>query len=180
MKTLYDYIFEELENFEILDLNVYFNIICNNNNILIIEALNKFSESDLQIYLDDELLQKFPSKRDLAQKFFGKNVDYIYDAYIEYDKFEHISKEENNENVDLEWNNRYENTTKDEQDLGIFKIYNPRYVIKFEKFELKESDKDDINKSLIDIFKRAESNNLNNYPVQLKFDEKNIEYNDEN
>ena len=59
-----------------------------------VESPEKYSESDLQIYLDDIMLDELPGGKTYAEKFFGKNADNIVDAYLAYDSMEEAMGEE--------------------------------------------------------------------------------------
>ena len=60
--------------------------------VLYIEAPDHWNESDLQTYMNDMWLNKLPSGQDYSEKLFGPNFESIYDIYFEYNKYEHLDK----------------------------------------------------------------------------------------
>lgn len=183
MKRLTDYIKEENEQ-SALDIYKIYNLVAKYNchptkltesDIIIFEAPDNWNEDDIQQYLQDRFFSYLPGNEKFSDNFFGVNKDNIFDIYFEYEKFEHIDKIGNN--IDIKFSSEYSRTKNDSEDLGCFKLTNLKYVIKFEEFDLTNID-DDYNakEEIIKIFKNAESNSLNNYPLYIKFDAYHIEY----
>lgn len=138
-----------------------------------IEAPEKYSESDLQIYLDDTMLEELPGGAN-AEKFFGKNSDNIVDAYMAYDSMDEAMGED--QEPDIKWDSRYDSKTTSDDKLHVVCINNLKYVVVFDKFELVDVNDEDVKSKLIDIMTVTNSNNTNQYPIELTFDSKNIEY----
>ena len=139
-----------------------------------VESPEKYSESDLQIYLDDIMLDELPGGKTYAEKFFGKNADNIVDAYLAYDSMEEAMGEE--QEPDVKWDSRYDSKINSEDKLHVVCINNLKYVLVFEKFELINTDSASINSDIIDIMTTTNSNYTNKYPIEITFDSKNIEY----
>lgn len=144
---------------------------------LYVEAPIKYSESDLQIYLDDILLEKLPGSTEKSEKFFGANFENIVDAYLVYDSMEEALGED--QEPDLEWDVRYDTKYSGDDKLHIVCITNLRYVVVFEKFGLVNVSRYDVKSKLISIMTVTNSNEINKYPIELTFDSKNIEYTEE-
>lgn len=171
MKSLLTYILEAVEQYRLNFLEVTYNV---NPEEIILQAPETFQESDIQQYMDDMWLQQLPSFADYSEKFFGKNNDNITDAHFEYDTFEHLSVEPKDY---IEWDSKYDvKKTNEDIKLDYFKIKNLRYIITFDRFDLEDVDDDTVKDKLIDIFKSTESNYNNKYPIEILFDEKNLEY----
>ena len=139
-----------------------------------VESPEKYSESDLQIYLDDIMLDELPGGKTYSEKFFGKNADNIVDAYLAYDSMEEAMGEE--QEPDLKWDSRYDSKINSEDKLHVVCINNLKYVLVFEKFELINTDSASIKSDIIDIMTTTNSNYTNKYPIEITFDSKNIEY----
>lgn len=170
--TLHSFIMEQdLSNTVVHDLKVIYNGPDN----LYIEVPENYSESDIQIYMDDTLLTKLPANDNLSEKFFGKNKDKIADVYFEYDSIDEAMGKD--QTPDIEWDSRYDSKDSDEENkLHIMCIHSIKYIILFDDFELIEVKEDDIKSELIKIFTNTNSSTINNYPFELIFDSKNIEY----
>jgi hypothetical protein len=74
-----------------------------------------------------------------------------------------------------EWDSQYDQKLK-EPELTYVKIDTLKYYILFDTFVIKKSDNEDIHDVLSTIFKAAEYNDANQYPIQIIFDEDNLEY----
>ena len=170
MKDFKTYIKEEYSKFEIKDLKVIFDIL---PEVFYINAPSTYSESDIQIYLTDTLLSKLPSEDEKYQKLLGKNKDNIGDAYFEYERFEHINDNRDVE-LSLKWDKHYDENVKDE-DLNVFKLTKLKYIILFDSFQLLD-DSDDIDKILNEIFNKLDSSDINEYPVEIKYNSEETEY----
>ena len=60
--------------------------------------------------------------------------------------------------------------------MEYFKLKNIKYIIVFDRFDLTEVDDDTAEDKLVDIFTAAESNNENEYPIEIKFDKDSLKY----
>ena len=171
MKSLKNYIYESVEEFRVNDLEVNYTV---QPEEIILQAPEVFQESDIQQYMDDMWINSLPSGQDNSEKFFGKNNSNITDAHFEYDTFEHIDVEPKDY---IKWDSKYDDKkTGDDVKLEYFKIKNLNYIITFDKFDLVDVKEDEIDEKLKDIFRASESNDANDYPIEIKFDEDNIEY----
>ncbi len=141
---------------------------------IMFQAPETYSESDIQIYIDDKWLNELPTADKYAKKFFGVNKDSIIDAHFEYDSFEHLSVEPKEY---IEWDVKYDSkNVKDDVKLEYFKIRNLKYIIEFDTFDLTNASDDTVKDKLVEIFKAVESNNYNKYPIEITFDEDSLEY----
>lgn len=171
MKSLLQFIKEAVEIYRLNEVIATYFV---QPNEIMIQAPETYSESDIQIYLDDKWLSNLPSSDTLASDFFGVNKDSITDAHFEYDGFEHL---ENKPSTYIEWDSKYDSKTSNEDiKLEYFKIKNLKYIITFDRFDLTGVDDDTVKEKLIDIFKAAESNNQNKFSVEIKFDENSLKY----
>lgn len=177
MKTLKKYILEtkELSIYRLNEVTVTYD--CNPKK-LTIQAPESYQESDIQQYLNDLILNNLPSGQDYSERFFGRNRDNIYDAYFEYDKFEHLDEESSKKehHINIEWDPEYATKTSNDDDINIFRLTNLRYVIKFDRFDLVNVDDDNVYDTLCKIFGVTVSNNANQYPIEISLDSKNIKY----
>jgi len=171
MKQLKIYIYEAVEQFRVNDLEVIYIV---EPEEIILQAPETFQESDIQQYIDDLWINSLPSGQDNSEKFFGKNNSNIIDAYFEYDTFEHMDVEPKDY---IEWDSKYDTkNTNDEIKLDYFRIKNLKYIITFDRFDLVDVKEDEIDEKIKDIFRASESNDANEYPIEIKFDEDNIKY----
>lgn len=180
MKTLKQFIKESLikeenEEFSIDNLAVRYD--CPSS--LFIQIPSKYSESDMQIYLDDELLDKLPGSSQLAKKFFGKNSENIIDAYFEYDSISQAMGKE--QKADLVWDEKYDNNIKDSSELTIYQISNLKYIIEFEKFSFDNTiDDTNVRETIENLLQTTVSNSINKYPIEISLNNSNITFDDEN
>lgn len=171
MKSLKNYIYESVEEFRVSDLEVNYMV---QPEEIILQAPEVFQESDIQQYMDDMWINSLPSGQDNSEKFFGKNYSNIIDANFEYDTFEHIDVEPKDY---IKWDSKYDDKkTRDDVKLDYFKIKNLKYIITFDKFDLVDVKEDEVDEKIKNIFKATESNDANDYPIEIKFDEDNIKY----
>lgn len=171
MKSITQYIYEAIEEYRLNSVEVTYNV---QPEEIILQAPETFQESDIQQYLDDMWLNQLPSSQDYSEKFFGKNNDSISDVYFEYDTFEHLNVEPKDY---IEWDSKYDvKKTKDDVKLEYFKIKNLKYRIEFDRFDMVDVDDDNVEEKLKDIFRTAESNKENEYPIEIQFDEDSLEY----
>ena len=171
MKTLQQFIIEAVDIYRLNSVIAKFFI---QQDEIIFQAPETYSESDIQIYIDDMWLEELPSGKNYAKKFFGVNENSIIDSHFEYDAFEHLSVEPKDY---IEWNVKYDSkNSNDDVKLDYFKVKNLKYIIEFDKFDLTDTDDTNVKEKLIDIFKACESNNANKYPIEIQFDEDSLEY----
>lgn len=177
MKNLKTYILEtnELSVYRLDEVTVTYD--CNPKK-LTIQAPESYQESDIQQYLNDLILNNLPSGQDYSERFFGRNCDNIYDAYFEYDKFEHLDKESSKRehHININWDPEYATKTSTDDDIDIFRLTNLKYVIKFDRFNLVDVDDNNVYDTLCKIFDVTVSNNANQYPIEISLNNKNIKY----
>lgn len=177
MKDIKTYILEKLvneeyEEYRVNDVTVIYKAVKDPINL---QAPSEYNESNIQQYITDLWLDKLPGGGDNSVKFFGENADNIYDVYFEYDNFEHIVDTNNIDYIEFDSHASSVDITDDTK-LDIFKLHHFKYIIKFEKFDLKDSDDRHIKETLSQIFKAAESNSQNKYPIELKYNESELKY----
>ena len=172
MKSITHFIREAIETYRLNFVEVTYIV---KPEEIILQAPETFQESDIQQYMDDMWLNALPSSQDYSESFFGKNYDSISDAHFEYDIFEHVTDEPVNY---IEWQSKYDvKQTSSDVKLDYFKIKRLRYIITFDRFDMTDGVNDsNVRKYLIDVFKATESNDMNKYPIQIKFYDDNLEY----
>lgn len=171
MKDLVTYIKEAVDAYRLNNVEATYIV---NPEEIILQAPETFQETDIQQYMDDRWLQQLPSNSDYSEKLFGNNSDSIYDAHFEYDTFEHIDVEPKEF---IEWDVKYDvNKTNDDVKLDYFRIKNLKYIISFDRFDMIGVDDESVDEKLKDIFRAAESNDNNEWPIEIKFDEDSLEY----
>ena len=170
MKSLQSFILESADIYRLSEVIATYFV---QSDEIILQAPGTYNESDIQIYIDDLWLNQLPADTQYAEKFFGINKDSITDVHFEYDTYEHLSVEPKEY---IEWDAKYDQNKKDDIQLEYFKIKNLKYIITFDKFDLTDVDDNTIKKKLIEIFKSTESNNINKYPIELKFDDYSLKY----
>lgn len=179
MKALKQFIKESLikeENEEFSIHNVVVRYDCPSN--LFIQIPSKYSESDMQIYLDDELLDKLPGSMQLAKNFFGKNSDNITDTYFEYDSIAQAMGKD--QKADLIWDEKYDNSINDSSELIIYQISNLKYTIEFEKFSFDNTiDDTNVRETLENLLQTTVSNYINKYPIEISLNNSNITFDDD-
>ena len=74
MKDIITYISESLEALKIKNLKVIYRVI---PDIFTVGVPNNYSESDMQIYLDDKCLDELPGSNDQSKKVLGNNIKQI-------------------------------------------------------------------------------------------------------
>lgn len=172
MKTLNQFIKEELKSKVIENVKVVFDVFPEEFKLY---CPDSYSESDVQIYLGDIVLNELPSENEKYEKLLGKNKDYISDAYFEWDKFEHLNDTDDDE-VSLEWDKHYDDKI-DIDKLNVFRLTNLKYIILFDEFEIKDDKFDgDIKTLLNEIFAKMDSSNINKYPVEIKYNADLLEF----
>ena len=173
MKTLKEFILEEYNDYRVKNLEVPY-IVNPKNDYIIFKIPEVWSEDNFQIYIQDMYLNEMPGGEDHAEDFFGKNAENIFDVVFEYDKYE--KSEENNEKDFVDFDTNYDNNIKDDAKFVYVKLEKLRYIIKFDEFDLKDESIEDINNTLIEIFKQCESSKENEWPLEIILDEKNVKY----
>lgn len=171
MKSLVQFIREAVDTYRLNEVEATYLV---QPEEIILQAPETYQESDVQQYMDDMWLNKLPSNEDYSEKFFGTNYDSIIDVHFEYDTFTHIDIEPKDY---IEWDAKFDlKKTNKEAKLDYFKITNLKYIITFDRFDLVGVDDDTVKDKLVDIFRAAESNKLNEWPIEIMFDEENIQY----
>jgi len=172
MKSLQNYIFEKYNTYRVKNLEITYNVITKNDYI-IFKVPDFYSEDDFQIYIQDMYFKDLPGSEDYSEDFFGKNSVKIFDVLFEYDKYEKSDKEPN-DYIDFDIN--YDNKISEDTKYNFISIKGLKYIIKFDEFDVKDENVEDIENTLIDIFKRCENSQENDWPLEIKLDEKNIKY----
>lgn len=171
MRSLQQFIKEAVEIYRLREVVATYFV---QPNEIMLQAPETYNESDIQIYLDDKWLSDLPSSDDHSEDFFGVNKDSISDVHFEYDGFEHL---ENKPSTFIEWDSKYDSKTSNEDiKLEYFKIKNLKYIITFDRFDMTNTNDDNVKEKLIDIFKAAESNDANEFAIEIKFDENSLKY----
>lgn len=171
MKSIIQFIKEAVEQYRLNSVIAEYDI---QPEEIILQAPETFQESDIQQYMDDMWLNKLPSGQDYSEKFFGSNFENISDVHFEYDTFEHIDIEPKDY---IEWDSKFDvKKTKDDVTLEYFKVKNLKYIIEFDRFDMVDVDEDEVEEKLNDIFRAAESNDANEYPIEIKYNEDSLEY----
>ena len=173
MKSLQQFILEEYNDYRVKNLEVPY-IVNPKNDYIIFKIPEAWSEDNFQIYLQDMYLNDMPGGEDYAEDFFGKNAENIFDVVFEYNKYEKSEDIDKDDYIDFDTN--YDNKIKDDAKFVYVKLEKLRYIIKFDEFDLKDESIDDINKTLIEIFKQCESSKENEWPLEIILDEKNVNY----
>ena len=134
--------------------------------VVTIALPSNYSESDMQIYLDDKCLDAFPGSNDKSKEVLGNNIDEINDAYFEYKKFEASDKP--SDKVTLEWDPKYDaNNTLDT--FTYYTLHDLKYILDFSEFNLKNVD--NVEEELRKIFETFNSGETTNYPLQIELED---------
>lgn len=140
-----------------------------------ITAPESYQESDVQQYMNDKLLNELPSSQNYVDIFFGANADNIYDAYFEYTDFSRT--ESTSEHIDLPWDPHYALKPESGDDkLNVFKVTDLKYIIKFDRFDLVNVSRYNVQNTLNSIFDATVSNDANVYPITLSLNNENIKF----
>lgn len=127
---------------------------------------SNYSESDMQIYIDDKCLDDFPGSNDKSKEVLGNNIDEINDAYFAYKKFEASDKP--SDKVTLEWDPKYDaNNTLDT--FTYYTLHDLKYILDFSEFNLKNVD--NVEEELRKIFETFNSGETTNYPLQIELED---------
>lgn len=171
MKSLKKYIYEAVEQYRLNEVIATYNV---QPQEIILQAPETFQEADIQLYINDMWLNSLPSGQDYSEKFFGSNFENINDVYFKYDSFEHLSVEPKEY---IKFDSKYNSKQSNNNDkLDYFKITNLIYVISFDRFDMVDVNDNNVKRELVKIFKTAESNYNNKYPIEIQFDENSLEY----
>ena len=134
--------------------------------VVTIALPSNYSESDMQIYIDDKCLDDFPGSNDKSKEVLGNNIDEINDAYFEYKKFEASDKP--SDKVTLEWDPKYDaNNTLDT--FTYYTLHDLKYILDFSEFNLKNVD--NVEEELRKIFETFNSGETTNYPLQIELED---------
>ena len=176
MKNIVNFIKEAYDTNTISNVKVVFDI---KPEEFYINVPETYSESDIQIYIGDRLLPELPADNDKYANLFGKNKDRINDVYFEYERFEHIQEDADKyeDKLSLKWDSYYDEKAKDAT-LNVFKITHLHYIILFDEFEVLDNT-DDIKETINEIFTAMNSNDANKYPVEIEYNEKLLEFDEE-
>ena len=171
MKSINQYIKESVEVYRLNEVEATYNV---QPEEIILQAPETFQESDIQQYMDYMWLNALPSYQDYAEKFFGKNSENISDVHFEYDTFEHINIEPREY---IKWDPKFDvKKTNDDVVLEYFRIKNLKYIITFDRFDMVDVDDNNVEEKLIDLFRAAESSKINEYPIEIQFDDSALKY----
>lgn len=170
MKTLRQFIKESLEDKDIQDLEVVYQV--NHTEPVVLQAPTNYSEDDLTMYLQDKVFEELPGSKKLSEKFFGANASKLIDVHFEYDSFQRDN--DYDDNIDFEWDNSYDTGNSDKDDLSLFVLDDLKYILTFESFTIKVENDNDIDNILHKIFDVTNSSNINKYPLNLEI--KNFDY----
>ena len=158
------FIKEALDNItKVKNLIVTYKIV---RDVITIALPSNYSESDMQIYIDDKCLDDFPGSNDKSKEVLGNNIDEINDAYFEYKKFEASDKP--SDKVTLEWDPKYDaNNTLDT--FTYYTLHDLKYILDFSEFNLKNVD--NVEEELRKIFETFNSGETTNYPLQIELED---------
>ena len=142
---------------------------------LFIQIPKTYSESDVQIYLDDVFLKQLPGGQDQeATKLFGdNNIKNINDSHFEYDEMLEVNT--TTPTFDIAWDTNYDTNVKDEE-LQVVCIKNIKYIIVFTQFELVSVTTGTYEDKLNDIFENTLSDNYK-YPFNITLNTDDLIYN---
>lgn len=142
------------------------------NSKIVVCVPNTYSESDMQIYIDDKVLPNMPCTSKESKRYIGDNNKNISDAYFEYEGYS--ASDEVTSQVDIEWDPKYDDGTEGAEYM-YYTLNNLKFIVQFSDFSIKNSDnpKDELE----GIFKALESNNTNKYPIDIEFEK--IEYDEQ-
>ena len=149
-----------------------------------VEVPKSYSESDLQIYLDDKFLNSLPGGKDTnPDKQFGKaNADNISDAHFEYARIMPVSSVDdgirNDEGVYFPWDTSYDKTLGTDVELRTMNIKNLIYILLFNKFELKFVTEETFSDKLNEIIAASinELKNGNKLPFDITYNPSDVSF----
>lgn len=166
MKNLQQYICEALDSVILRDLTVKYD--CPDE--VFVQVPEKMSESDIQIYLDDTLLEKLPAEAN--QDAFGKNTKQITDAYFEYEKMEAANG--TSQKADVLWDDHY-NPAMNGVNMQVIRISGLKYIIVFDKFELNDVEDSEVKETIYNLFNGLIEDDKD-IPFDISLNEDNIEW----
>lgn len=174
MKSLFDFLNHQIKEGFINEDSITkvesLKVIYNTGKKITVKVPNIFSESDMQIYIDDKLLNDMPGSDENSKKVLGENIKNINDAYFTYNHFSASSSTSNG--VDLDWDENY-GADGNFDGFVYYTLDDLTYHIDFSSFNLSNVE-DNVQEYLEKIFKSLESNNTNKYPIKIFFDS--VEY----
>lgn len=166
MKSLSEYINESTNDvMKLTEVKVIYEVIPNSFSV---GVPNNYSESDMQIYLDDKLLPELPGSNEVSKKVLGKNIKNINDAYFVYDRYTASSSPKGE--VNLPWDEKYDENNQGDA-YTYYTLKNLKYIIEFSEFNLKNIDETEINEELEKIFETLNSSKTNEYPIEIELEE---------
>jgi hypothetical protein len=168
MKDIKTFITESMSALKLKNVRVIYRVI---PDIFTVGVPNNYSESDMQIYLDDKCLDELPGSNDHSKKVLGNNIKQISDCHFEYDKYVASSKPSGE--VNLEWDTKYDENNHGDS-YTYYKLNNLKYIIEFGEFNLKNVDDTKIKDELTKIFETFNSSKTNQYPIEIELED--IEY----
>lgn len=166
MKNLQQYICEALDSVILRDLTVKYD--CPDE--VFVQVPEKMSESDIQIYLDDTLLEKLPAEAN--QDAFGKNAKEITDVYFEYEKMEAANG--TSQKADVLWDDHY-NPAMNGVNMQVIRISGLKYIIVFDKFELNDVEDNEVKETIYNLFNGLIEDDKD-IPFDISLNEDNIEW----
>lgn len=181
MKSLVSYILEEYsKDIRVNNLKVTWQVRDPENykGEVLIQVPEDYSDDDIDNYLNDLLLEKMPSNKDLAEQFFNVNKDNIIDARFEYDH--KGCMRENKNHVTFEYDSNIDNKQKGSDDnLVRYTFIGLKFIMEFDYFDVINIEDDGLQDDLFNIFKQTVSSKTVQYfddVIKLSLDEKDLEY----
>lgn len=176
MKSFSEYIKESLK--ESIDSN---KVVLKNMQVkysgpdnIAIQVPVSYSESDIQIYLEDIWLNQLPGGKEAeCNEMFGSNIKNISDAYLEWYSIDTI---EDSNTYDIEWDNSYgssNSNNSDDTELHIVNIKNISYILEFTQFVLTGVTDETYADKLNDLFEQTVADNYK-YPFELSINTANL------
>lgn len=175
MKSLIQYITESFEEFKVKDLVVKYKCFPEDEYIQFYVP-DTYSEDDFIIYLGDKYFNELPASDKFAEDYFGKNENNIYDVYFEYERYE---KGVESKGDFIDWDkdiDKNHDTENEDEQFTFIQVKGLKYVIAFDEFIMKDEDSSNVDETLTKIFSAVNSNDNNKFPLNITFDDKNIEY----
>lgn len=167
MRSLLEYINEEYEKFQIQELTVKFGV---ERSYAVFEQPESYLEDNMMIYLQDTVIDKSFVGPEFIEDFFGKNSERLDDTYFEYSGFEKTS-----DTADMKFDTHYDDGKAKDEKMQNMKYKDFFMVLTFTKFEMLDTDKDNLEEALTSIFERCVSDEYK-WPIKFTFDPDNIEY----
>lgn len=163
MKTLTEYIKEDLSSDNVVVLQ-NLQATYKGPESLFVQVPVSYSESDVQIYLDDTILKQMPGSADQeSTKLFGDaNTKNINDAHFEYDEMNQV---EGQQVPNIAWDESYDSNVKDDEKI-VVNIKNIKYILLFTQFELTSVSSENYKDKLNDLFNNTTNDNYN-YPFNI-------------